>query len=284
MIDAHHHFWRFREEEYGWMDASMKILQRDFLPEHLEPELAKAGVEGTVLVQARQLKEETESLLKLAEKYPWIRGVVGWVDLCSELIGEHLQDFAPHPKLVGFRHVVHDEADDDFMLRKDFQRGIAALGDFNLAYDLLIFPQHLGRARKLVAGFPQQTFVLDHLGKPEIRSGSLQPWKGELEKLAAYPGVYCKLSGMVTEANWKHWTYEDFECYMETVLQAFGPERLMLGSDWPVCRLAGEYEEVLAIPLRFIQKLSREEQAFIRHKTATHCYQLQTEIYGEEEI
>lgn len=276
IIDAHHHLWSFNEADYGWMDDSMKVLKRDYLPADLEKEIKKAGVSGTVVVQARQILEETRWLLELAEQNSFIKGVVGWVDLRSPELQSQLYEFAGFPKLVGVRHVIHDEADDDFMLRPAFVKGIEQLQVFDLTYDLLLFPKHLERAIELVSMFPDQRFVLDHISKPFIKSGIMQPWKDDIEALAAQPNVWCKISGMVTEASLDSWKYEDFVPYMKVVCEAFGMDRVMLGSDWPVCRLAGEYPEVMNIPLQFMGDLSDSERNNVNSQNAIDCYQLKT--------
>jgi len=277
MIDAHHHLWRYQASEYGWIDGSMSVLKGDYLPEDLEPELKGAGVSGTVVVQARQSLEETRWLLKLAEEHSFIRGVVGWLDLRSPDLDMQLKEFASHSKLVGVRHVIHDEPDDEFMLYPGFRKGIARLEAHGLCYDLLLFPRHLEGARVLVESLPAQRFVLDHLGKPEIKKGLLEPWSGDLKALAAFPNVWCKLSGMVTEADWRSWTYADLLPYMEMVLELFGPDRILVGSDWPVCRLAGEYSKVMQIVPEFIASLSLADQEKILFQNAIECYQLKNE-------
>ena len=202
-IDSHQHFWHYDPAHHVWMTEAMATLRRDYLPDELAPLLRAAGFDGTIAVQARQMLEETEWLLALAERHAWVQGVVGWVDLCSAELAAQLERFASRPKLVGVRHVVHDEPDDRFMLRPDFRRGIGRLGEFGLTYDLLLFPRHLEVAVTLVDEFPEQPFVLDHIAKPPIREGLLSPWKEDLERLAERPNVFCKLSGMVTEAGWK---------------------------------------------------------------------------------
>jgi L-fuconolactonase len=282
IIDAHHHLWKYNRLEYGWMDDSMSLLKQDYLPEDLEVELQAAGIGGTVVVQARQNLEETRWLLEVADKYSFIKGVVGWLDLCSPELVQQLKTFSAHPKLVGLRHVIHDEADDDFMLRPEFKTGIVYLGAYGLCYDLLLFPRHLERAKKLVNSFPRQRFVLDHLGKPLIRAGELEPWKRDITRLAVFPNVWCKLSGMVTEADRKNWTYRDLLPYMETVLEVFGPERILVGSDWPVCRLAGEYQKVMGIVPEFIASLDKTDQKKILYKNAIDVYQLKNDTNGEE--
>jgi L-fuconolactonase len=281
IIDSHHHLWKYNHQDYVWMDDTMSLLMRDYLPEDLEGELKATGVEGTVVVQARQQLEETRWLLELADKYSFIKGVVGWLDLRSSDLVNQLRVFADHPKMVGVRHVIHDEKDDDFMLHSEFKTGMVYLGAYNLCYDLLLFPRHIERASRLVKSFPRQRFILDHLGKPLIKAGEMDPWKQDLARLAMYPNVWCKLSGMVTEADLKNWSYEDLLPFMETVLELFGAERIMVGSDWPVCRLAGEYARVMKIVPEFIASLSRKEQEQILFKNAIDCYQLNCDINGE---
>ncbi len=274
IIDSHQHFWRYKQEEYGWIDSSMEVLKRDYLPEELAQEIRVAGVAGTVAVQARQNVRETKWLLELADNHPFIKGVVGWVDLCSEELREQLEAYSVHPKLVGVRYVIHDEPDDDFMLRDEFTRGVSLLAEFGLSYDRLIFPRHLGRAIQLTGMFPDQRFVLDHLAKPPIRSGALHPWKVGILELAGQPNVWCKISGMVTEADHQLWEYRDFLPYLESVYDAFGPDRVILGSDWPVCRLAGEYREIMQIPLRFLESFDEPERSKILFRNVADCYQL----------
>ncbi len=274
MIDAHHHLWKYNTQDYGWMDDSMSVLKSDYLPDDLEAELKLSGVRGTVVVQARQSIEETRWLLELADQSSFIQGVVGWFDLCSPGLKSQLKDLAAHPKLVGVRHVIHDEEDDDFMLGSAFIRGIAQLQAYDLCYDLLLHPRHIERAIKLVKIFPRQRFVLDHLGKPLIKAGIMEPWRSDVARLAAHSNVWCKLSGMVTEADHKQWQYKDLLPYMEVVLESFGTEWIMLGSDWPVCKLAAEYGEVMKTVQEFIKALSPGDQERILYQNAIDCYQL----------
>lgn len=273
-IDAHQHYWIHNTREYEWMSEDMTSIQRDFLPEDLRREQAKIGFDGAVAVQARTKVEETRWLLELSEKHDIIRGVVGWVDLCSTKVEEELEEFATHPKLVGVRHVVHDEPDDEFLLRADFLHGLSTLGAHNLTYDLLLFPKHLPVAKKVVRQFPDLMFVLDHISKPFIKDTIHSPWDAELRALADFENVTCKLSGMVTEADWSNWVKEDFAPYLDTVLEAFGPERCMIGSDWPVCLLAGEYDAVMDIVIDYISRLSEFEQALVLGETCTKTYSL----------
>jgi L-fuconolactonase len=274
MIDAHHHFWKYSPEQYGWIDSTMDVLKRDYLPVELEEELQAAGVTGTVAVQARQSLEETRWLLELAERHAFIKGVVGWFDLCSGALDTQLNQFTSCSKLVGVRHVIQDEPDERFMLRPDFRAGISCLEIYDLTYDLLLYPRHLKHALKLARLFPRQRFILDHLGKPPIRSGVLEPWKSDLGRLAECPNVWCKLSGMVTEADLQNWSYGDLLPYMETVLEAFGAGRIMVGSDWPVCTLAGSYQAVMKIVTGFTASLSGTDRTKIWIQNAMDCYQL----------
>ena len=252
----------------------MLAIKRDFLPLDLKPLLDAGGVDGCVVVQAEQSTAETEWLLGLANEHPFIRGVVGWVDLCAPDVAERLRGMAVDPLLRGVRHIVQDEAAAGFMLRPDFQRGIAALEEFGLAYDILIYERHLAEALALVRRFPGQRFVIDHIAKPAIRDRSIHAWRLGMGSLAAQPNVYCKLSGMVTEANWQSWRPADFAPYIETVLEAFGPQRVMFGSDWPVCLLAGSYADVMSIVMDAIGSLSEVDRAALIGGTATEFYGL----------
>jgi L-fuconolactonase len=259
-IDAHQHFWKFHPDHQTWMTADMEVLRRDYLPAELKPLLTAIGFDGTIAVQARQMLEETEWLLKLAEEHDFIKGVVGWVDLRSPELPGQLECYAKHPRLVGVRHVIHDEQDDRFMLLPEFRRGIAQLREFGLTYDLLLFPKHLPVAVELVAEFPTQPFVLDHIAKPAIRAGQVSPWREDLMRLARFPNVFCKLSGMVTEAKWKQWRPEDFHRYLDIVIEAFGAGRVMTGSDWPVCTLSGNYVSTMNIGSDYAQQFPAEDR------------------------
>lgn len=259
-LDAHQHFWKYSPEDYGWITGSMESIRRDFLFPDLEPLLNAQGFHGSIAVQARQSLAETRWLLAMAADHPRIKGVVGWVDLCSLDVRAELEELASNPQLVGVRHVLQDEPDDAFMLRPEFRRGIAQLEPFGLVYDILIYPRHLPLALKLVREFPRQQFVLDHLAKPAIAEGLLEPWASDLRALAGCPNVACKLSGMVTEARWHGWSAQDFAPYLEVALEAFGPDRLMIGSDWPVCLLSGSYEASIGIVRDFAARLSQAEQ------------------------
>ncbi|HUB30674.1 MAG TPA: amidohydrolase family protein [Terracidiphilus sp.] len=259
-LDAHQHFWKYDPAEYGWINEHMMELRRDFLPEDLKPLLDSAGFEGSIAVQARQSVEETTWLLDLAEQHDFIRGVVGWIDLCSPRGRDQLKTLAGRRKLRGVRHVVQDEPDDRFMMRTDFLHGIRELADFSLVYDILVYPRQLPAAIELVGAFPQQKFVLDHIAKPHIASAEIEPWRSDLRELAKFSNVSCKLSGMVTEARWKEWKPESFTPYLNVVFEAFGPARLMIGSDWPVCTLSAEYSTAISIVMDFMRDLSSSER------------------------
>jgi L-fuconolactonase len=256
------------------MSAAMSKLRRDHLPADLLPLIKTAGIDGTIAVQARQTLEESAWLLQLAEENTFIRGVVGWVDLCSERVAEQLEQFCGHPKFCGVRHVVHDEPDDEFMLRKDFLRGLRQLETFGLTYDLLLFPRHLRIACEVVSRFPNQLFVLDHIAKPPVQTGAMGPWAHDLKQLAAFPNVFCKISGLVTEAERDLWTAKNFEPYIDVVLNAFGANRLMIGSDWPVCTLAADYKSVIELDTGYISRLSGDEQNAILEKNPLKFYSI----------
>ena len=274
MIDAHQHFWQYTPQEYAWIGPQMAILRADNLPVHLEPLLRATNVNGTVAVQARQTLEETQWLLDLADVYSFIRGVVGWVDLRSRDLPAHLDRFCAYPKFCGVRHVLQDEPDDELMLRDDFLGGIAMLAERGLAYDILIHPRHLPAARQLAENFPDQPFVLDHIAKPFIKDGVLFPWDRDIRRLAECPNVFCKVSGMVTEADWRKWKPADIAPYLEVVLSAFGAERLMFGSDWPVCTVAGTFTQVVELVRSYFSQLSTREQIDLYGETARRFYHL----------
>lgn len=246
-IDAHQHFWIYNETEFDWIDDSMAALRRDFLPGDLEPELRALEFQGSVVVQTRQTLEESRWLLELADSHPSIVGVVGWADLSSPDIEQQLRILTQYPKLVGLRHIVQSEPDDRFLLRPEFLRGIAALEPFDLAYDILIYAKHLPVAIEFVEKFPRQRFVLDHMAKPQIKCQQIDAWAAAIDKLSQFPNVFCKMSGLVTEADWKHWTTDQIRPYLDVAFDAFGPERLMIGSDWPVCLVAASYEKAIKL-------------------------------------
>jgi len=271
-IDAHQHFWKYDAGEYLWITEEKNILRRDYLPEDLEKEQAKVQFDGSIAVQARQTLEESHWLLKLADRNDRIKGVVGWVDLGSDRVVEQLETFAAHLKFVGVRHVVQDEPDDRFILRPEFLCGLEMLKRFDLTYDLLIYPRQLPAALEVVSRFPEQPFVLDHLAKPQIKDRVLSPWKEQIQELAAFPNVFCKISGMVTEADWRAWKPEDFTPYLDVVSETFGEDRLMVGSDWPVCLLAASYAEVVALARDSFKSLSEAARKKIFGENACKFY------------
>lgn len=271
-IDAHQHFWRYDAAEYEWIDESMTALRRDFLPEDLQKEVRGADFEGSIAVQARQSLEETRWLLALADQHPFIAGVVGWVDLQSDALDEQIESVR-HPKLVGVRHVVQSEAD-GFLGRPRFRRGIAKLERYGLAYDVLIYARQLREATDFAAAFPDQRFVLDHLGKPDIRGGAFETWRRDLDRLAALPNIWAKLSGLVTEADWRRWTRAELHRYVDAAFEAFGAERLMIGSDWPVCTVAGTYRQVLEVVTSALERRSSADRGAVLGGTAAKFWNL----------
>jgi L-fuconolactonase len=275
VIDAHHHFWNYDPAEYGWISDEMAVLRRDFTQWDLGRETEAAGVDGVVSVQARQTVDETFRLLEIAAMNDWVCGVVGWVPLVDPDIAERLECFEGIEKLKAVRHVVQDEPDDDFILRADFNRGVAALKQFNLAYDILIFERHLQQTIAFVDRHPEQVFVLDHLAKPRVREGIFDPWRQNLCTLARRSNVYCKLSGVVTEADWRAWTPAQVRPYFDAALEAFGPRRLMFGSDWPVCLLACDYKRWADTVREWAATaMSPAEQERFFGGTAIEAYQL----------
>jgi L-fuconolactonase len=273
-IDAHQHFWIYNENEFGWIDDSMAPLRRDFLPSDLAPELRALQFHGSVVIQTCQTIEESRWLLELANNRPSIVGVVGWADLTSPEIEQQLKILTRHPKLVGLRHIVQSEPNERFLLRPEFLRGIAALEQFDLAYDILIYARHLPVAIEFVEKFPRQRFVLDHMAKPSIKDQKIDAWAAGIHKLATFPNVFCKLSGLVTEADWKHWTKDQIHPYLDVAFDAFGPERLMIGSDWPVCLVAASYGQVIGIVQDYILERAPERAADVLGGNAQRFWRL----------
>lgn len=270
-LDAHQHFWHYLPERDGWITSEMAVLRRDFLPTELAPLLADNDVDGCIAVQADQSEMETQFLLDLAREHPFVRGVVGWVDLRSPQVRDRLAHFAADPRLCGVRHLVQGEPD-DFLLEPAVMRGIEALTAFDLAYDLLLVPRQLRAATELATRLPDQRFVLDHLAKPLIKAGVLEPWASDLRALAERPNVSCKLSGLITEADWREWREADLRPYLDVAVEAFGPSRLLWGSDWPVCLLAGSYATVREVLVDYLGEFSADEQDAIFGGNAMACY------------
>lgn len=275
-IDAHQHFWIYHSDEYGWIDDSMSMLRRNFLPEDLAPELERNDVQGSVAVQARQTLEETRWLLELAQHNANILGVVGWVDLRSPDVREQLSRFAKDPKLVGIRHIVQSEPDDRFLLRPDFLRGVSMLEEFDLAYDILIYQRHLPVASEFVERFPRQRFVLDHLAKPPIKVGKIEPWASGIRRLAKFQNVFCKLSGLVTEADWHRWSAEQITPYLDVAFESFGADRLMIGSDWPVCLAAASYKGAMDVVRNYFARFAPEVRNAVTGGNAQRFWKLRT--------
>ncbi len=279
-IDSHQHFWKYNAVRHSWITDEMSVLKRDFLPEDLHEDLRANGIDATIAVQADQSEDETLFLLQLAERNPSMAGVVGWIDLCSPWAAKRMKFFAQFEKLRGFRHIAQDEPDVRFLVRPDFVRGIAGLRKFGFTYDILIYPEQLPAALELVAQFPEQKFVIDHMAKPEIKTKSRSGWAVLMQNIAANQNVYCKLSGLVTEADWLHWKKEYFWPYLDVVFDAFGPGRLMFGSDWPVCLLAGSYQQVLQIIEEYVQDCAAEIKDNIFGGNAAQFYRLTSAQHG----
>ena len=272
ILDTHQHFWHYDPVRHEWISDEMKTIRKDFLPEQLQAIYQKTGVDGCIAVQVDQTEAETHFLLDLADKHDFIKGVVGWVDLQDENIEERLAYFSRFDKLVGFRHIVQGEADVNFMLRPGFLNGISHLSTYHFTYDILIFPHQLGAALELIRQFPDQKFVIDHLAKPYIKDQFFDGWAVMMKAIGKYPNAYCKVSGMITEADWSNWKQHDFIPYLDLVYEAFGPDRLMFGSDWPVCLLAGEYDEVLNLVHTWMAALSETEKEKILGQNALGFY------------
>lgn len=272
-IDAHQHFWQYDPVKDQWITDEMDILKKDFLPEHLWPLLKKNGVDGCVAVQADQSLRETNFLLALCEEHSFIKGVVGWIDLIDKEIDEQLAGLRSYPALKGFRHIVQAEPD-GFLRRNDFIDGVRRLGQHNYSYDLLIYPKQMEEALYFVARLEEVRIVVDHMAKPSIRTGSKTRWELQMAALSTFQNVYCKMSGLVTEADWRTWTKEDIFPYLDELMETFGPSRVMYGSDWPVCLLAANYEQQLEIVTDYIGRLSSAEQERIMGGTAVEFYNL----------
>lgn len=273
-IDAHQHFWHYDPAKHVWMTEQMSVLKTDYLPTNLEQLLQRCDLDGCIAVQANQAEEENEFLLKLAAKNHFIKGIVGWVDLRAKNAEERLEYYQQFPKMKGFRHIIHDEADLDFMLQPAFLRGISKLNSFGYTYDILIFAAHLPNTLQFIKNFPDQPFVIDHMAKPNIKMGEIDTWEKQLKKVAAHQNVHCKISGMVTEADWQNWQKENFTQYLDVVVEAFGIERIMYGSDWPVCTLAANYEQQFGIVKDYFSQFGQSEQAQFWGKNAATFYHL----------
>jgi L-fuconolactonase len=273
-IDAHQHFWKFNPVKDAWITDDMQIIRRDFLPDDLKPLLVENNIDGCMAVQADQSETETDFLIQLASENNFIKGVIGWIDLRAANVEERLEHYSQFKIVKGFRHILQGEAQKDSMLHQDFKKGIAALQSFNFAYDILIFPDQLQFAKQLVALSPEQKFVIDHLAKPYIKFKKIEKWKKYMKQIAQHENVYCKLSGMVTEADWQHWQKEDLKPYIDVVVEAFGVNRILFGSDWPVCLLAADYKETVSIVKDYFSSFSSDEQNKVFGQNAFEFYNL----------
>jgi L-fuconolactonase len=278
-IDSHQHFWRYDPARDLWITEAMSVLKRDFLPEQLTNDLDANGVDASIAVQADQSEKETLFLLDLAQHSDRIAGVVGWIDLISAQVDDRLRFFSQFEKLCGFRHIAQAEPDDRFLVRRDFLGGISKLREFGFTYDILIYPKQLPAAVELVSTFPEQRFVIDHMAKPEIKADNRASWSACIRRIAGNPNVYCKLSGLVTEADWHSWDSEDFKFYLDVVFEAFGPERLMFGSDWPVCLLAASYGQVKRLIEDYVDRYSSKEKGKIFGSNAVRFYGLKASAH-----
>ncbi|HTK20971.1 MAG TPA: amidohydrolase family protein [Mucilaginibacter sp.] len=274
-IDAHQHFWKFDPVRDNWINSDMSVIARDFLPNDLLPLLQRNNIDGTVLVQTCHMDEDNRFMLELAEQHDFIKGVVGWVNLQSIRVEDKLKYYHErYPKMKGFRHVLQSDPDDQLMLRDSFKNGISLLNKYNFTYDILIYPKHLKYAAQLAAEFPDQKFVVDHLAKPYIKAKEISGWKRDIEALSKHLNVYCKVSGMLTEADWYSWRTDDFMPYLDTVFNAFSINRVIYGSDWPVCKLAGGYNRALEILQIYTSRFSEKEQEMFYGGNAIEFYNL----------
>ena len=274
VIDSHQHFWKYEPVKHSWIDDDMSVIRRDFLPSDLAKVYLENSIDGCVAVQADQTQEETDFLIDLASINNFIKGIVGWVDLRAENIENVLEKYSTDKIVKGFRHVVQGEADHNFLLRPNFSRGISLLEKHNFTYDILVFPHQLGSVLEFVKKFPHQKFVIDHIAKPYIKDGYFEGWATMMTAIGKHENVSCKMSGMVTEADFNIWTPEQIHPYMDTVLEAFGSKRILFGSDWPVCLVAGNYSKIKKLTTDFISQLSKIEQNSIMGNNAIEFYNL----------
>jgi L-fuconolactonase len=273
-LDAHQHFWKYSPERHAWIDDRMQVIRRDFMPGNLAPELANAGIEGCVAVQADETEAETHFLLDLALEHDFIQGVVGWTDFKAPDISDRLAQWKAFPRLKGFRAIMQGQPDEKYLTNRAFIEGVGQLERNGFTYDLLVHHDQLPSLIRFTEKFPDQPFILDHIAKPDIANGRIKPWKEHMKTLAQHPGIYCKLSGMVTEADWKNWRYEDLAPYLEIAGECFGTDRLCFGTDWPVCLLAGEYQTVKAVMDRFLGQVTEAEREQIWGTNASKFYNI----------
>ena len=274
IIDSHQHFWKYEPVKHDWIDDNMSVIRRDFSPSDLAKVYQENSIDGCVAVQADQTLEETDFLIDLASNNNFIKGIVGWVDLRAENIEEVLEKYSKEKIVKGFRHVVQGEPDHNFLLRPNFSRGISLLEKYNFTYDILVFPHQLGSVLEFVKKFPNQKFVIDHIAKPYIKDGYFEGWATMMTAIGKHENVSCKMSGMVTEAEYNTWTPEQIHPYMNVALEAFGSSRILFGSDWPVCLVAGNYSKIKKLTTNFISQLSQIEQNSIMGTNAIEFYNL----------
>lgn len=279
-IDAHQHFWNYEPERDRWITEDMSVLRRSFGPDDLRPLLQRHGFDGCVAVQSEPTESGNQYLLQLAADHSWVKGVVGWIDPTDPHIEEQLAHYRSLPLLKGFRYMLQGEADTEFMLRPDFVQGLRLFGRLGFTFDLLIQPRHLRPTRALLRLCPGQPFVIDHLAKPFIRDGRIGDWKREMQALSGFPDLHCKVSGLVTEADWQHWKKEDLVPYLEVAVEAFGPGRLLFGSDWPVCLLAATYEGAVEVVTDYFASFSAAERQAIFGGNAARFYHLTSNDHG----
>jgi L-fuconolactonase len=273
IIDSHVHFWKFDAVRDAWITGDMKILRQDHLPQHLFSLLKENEIEGCVAVQADQSETETFFLTELSKTNPFIKGIVGWVDLQDEHIDDRLEYFYQFPIIKGWRHIVQSETD-GFLNGKKFLRGIQALAKYNYSYDLLINHHQLKQALEFVTKFPEQKFVIDHCAKPDVKNNNVNDWKKDMMEMATYPNVYCKLSGLLTEVNWNEWTDTDFNPYLDTVFEMYGTDRLLFGSDWPVLNLSGTYRQWKFLLEKYMENHTENDRQKVFGINAAQFYNL----------
>lgn len=278
IIDSHQHFWIYEKEKHAWIDDSMAIIRKDFLPEDLKPIYEASGVDGCIAVQADQHVKENDFLLEQAKKHDFIKGIIGWVDFQSTRLEKDLDYYSEFPNIKGYRHVVQAEKNPLFLLGKEFLTGIGELQKRNLIYEILVFPHQLPAVLEFVKLFPTITFVIDHLAKPYVKAGYFDAWALLMKALGNFENVHCKISGIITEADYQSWQTAELLPYLHLVLEAFGPKRILYGSDWPVCLVAGSYIEVLELAKEFSKELSTSEQEHFFYKNAQRVYHLKHEV------
>lgn len=271
VIDSHVHFWKYTKKDYAWIDSSMKTLQQDYLPEDIQLTLKRNNVDGCIAVQATTTELESRFLAELANTHPIIKGVVAWTDLAAPTVEKRLSELKAYSSIKGIRHIVQAEPD-DFLYNQAFREGIARLKEFGFTYDILIFHRQLKAAVDFVNAFPDQVFIVDHLAKPDIKRKEIENWKSGITDLAMYPNVSCKVSGLFTEAEWKNWSPADFYPYLDIVFQAFGPDRLLFGSDWPVMLLSGIYVQWKSLLEKYMENLLPEEKEKVFGLNARRIY------------